>query len=98
MGFREAKKLVLEAVREGRFRHEFRTGDSTKNILQMGLINVEEALAIIEQTRGHQATSSPHHFDNTITVWVFRPADWYIKFYLVDHCWFISFHKTEATL
>ncbi len=26
-------------------------------------------------------------------VWVFKPAGWYIKFYLKTDAWFVSFHK-----
>lgn len=66
-----------------------------KNLLQMGLITADDALEIVERTRGGQATSSTHHFDSSVTVWVFKPDDWYLKFYLLDQCWFISFHKSE---
>lgn len=91
MGFEQAKALVLAHLQAGTVRHEPRP--ARKNLLQTGQISLVEAAAIVARTRGHQASSTPHHQDASIPVWVLQPDDWYIKCYLVDECWFISFHK-----
>lgn len=91
MGFEQAKAQILNHLRAGSVRHEARP--ARKNLLQTGQISLVEAAALVAKTRGQQATSTPHHQDASILVWVLRPDDWYIKCYLVDECWFISFHK-----
>jgi hypothetical protein len=98
MSFHTAKAKVVEAIRNKRFRHEQRKDLVEKNLLATGQVGVEEAIAILNRTRGTEASSSPHHFDASIEVWVFRPAGWYIKFYLVGSCYFISFHRSEGTI
>jgi hypothetical protein len=84
-------------LREETFQHEARNAQAERNLLATKAIELEEAISLVESTRGNQARSSPHHADPNILVWVFRPQDWYIKFYLVDVVWFISFHRTERS-
>ena len=96
MSFETAKRKVLEAIRSKRFRHESRSGD-TKNLLATGEVSHEEAVQILGRTKGQEASKSRHHLDPDLEIWVFRPAGWYIKFYVVEDCWFISFHRSEAT-
>ncbi len=91
MGFEQAKALILAHLGAGTVRHEPRP--ARKNLLQTGQLSLVEAAAIVAKTRGQEASSAPHHQDPSITVWVLRPDGWYIKCYLVDECWFISFHK-----
>jgi hypothetical protein len=95
MKFSEAKSGVLKALREHRIEHEARDAQTEKNLLATKMITVEEAVGLVESTRGNQASSSPHHGDSDIQVWIFRPRGWYIKFYLVGKAWFISFHREE---
>lgn len=93
--FSQAKAHAAKALREGRIQHEAREAQTQKNLLATGGIDTEEALQLIQATRGQQAKCSPHHADASIQVWVFRPQDWYIKFYLLDQCIFISFHRNR---
>lgn len=97
MSFNDAKTKVIAAIRSKRFRHEHRKDLVGKNLLATDEVSLEEAVAILARTRGTEASCSPHHFDPSIEVWVFRPAGWYIKFYLVGSCYFISFHRSEGT-
>lgn len=92
MGFESAKQQVIQALQNRQFRHERRTGER-KNLLELGEVSIEQAIEILGRTKGQEATSSSSHYDSSIEVWIFRPTDWYIKFYLVDQCWFISFHQ-----
>ena len=91
MGGNEAKRLVLEALRENNFRHEPR--DATKNLLASRQITIEEAIEILSATKGQEMEMSPHHQDRAVSVWVFRPKGWYVKFFFRTKCWFISFHR-----
>lgn len=93
MSFKKAKSEVIAALSSNRFRHEYRQ-DGQKNLLQTGEMTIQEVLELVAKTRGAEATSSPHHMDATIPVWVFRPKGWYIKFYLLKECWFISLHPS----
>ena len=52
-------------------------------------------MQIISGCRGVDARSTPHHQDQQIEVWVLTPSTWYIKFYIVEDVWFISFHGQE---
>lgn len=93
MGFQEAKRKALTALQDGKVAYETREAQEKKNLLATGAITFAEAASIIGLTRGHQASCSPHHLDEQLEVWVFRPTDWYIKFYFLDDCMFVSFHK-----
>jgi hypothetical protein len=95
MKFLQAKALVIKALSEGRVHVEARETQAEKNLLAIGKIDPDEAILIIQATRGDQAKSSPHHKDKSILVWVFRPQGWYIKFYFLEDCWFISFHRPD---
>ena len=94
MSFNDAKKQVMEAVTSKRFRHEHRA-DAQKNLLATGELSLEEAVTILSKTRGSEASSSKHHLDPVLKIWVFRPVGWYIKFYFLEECLFISFHRSE---
>jgi hypothetical protein len=95
MSFAKAKRQVIEAIQSKHFRHEGRS-EEYKNLLATGEVDHEEAIRILGKTRGHEASKSRHHFDSDLEVWIFRPAGWYIKFYMLKDCWFISFHRSEA--
>lgn len=93
MEFQKAKSAILQAVRDDKIQHEARAAQAEKNLLATGHISKDQALAILSKTKGGQASVSAHHKRDDILVWVFRPDDWYIKFYLIEDAWFISFHK-----
>ena len=93
--FSQAKARCVAAIREGSLEHEAREVKERKNLLAINAIDVEEAISLVQSTRGQQAKSAPHHADHSIQVWVFQPKDWYIKFYFIEKCMFISFHKRD---
>lgn len=98
MGFRNAKKQVLECLNNGRIQHVLeRSNIDVKNRLATGEISVEELANIIGRARGSNYESSPHHFDPLIEVHVITSwhdgARWYIKwYYLEPDVVFISVH------
>jgi hypothetical protein len=93
-GFREAKRRVLQALREGRFQHEVRGRIDEKNLLLTGMVTAEFVASVIVRCRGQDHSMSAHHADAAVTVHVLRRDGWYIKFYFVDpDTFFISVHK-----
>jgi len=58
-----------------------------KNLLATGDISPDEVVRLLRRCRGNQHSSSPHHWDPSVPVHVFRPteggATWYIKVYFV---------------
>lgn len=93
MNFSDAKRHVVEALQSGQIKHEPRADADEKNWLFSRRISREEAAEIIKSTRGDRFQTDKHHLDSSIEVLFFRPGDWYIKCYLRNECWFISFHK-----
>lgn len=69
--------------------------DDSRNLLVDKVVTNEEAAAIVARTKGTQATTSPHHFEPSYLVWVFRPTGWYVKFYFTEDTIIISFHRSE---
>jgi len=97
MGFRDAKRRVLECLITGHLLHEERNNIDIKNLLATGLISLDEAALIIGRSKGDEYSSTPHHFDKKIDVHViktlFSGQYWYIKWYFLDpDSVFISFH------
>lgn len=91
MGFEDVKRQILEALLAGQFEHDWR-GES-KNLLAADRLDAGTARELIERTRGQEAQQSPHHADASVSVWVFRPRGWYIKFYYRKVWRFVSFHR-----
>lgn len=87
MGFKNARKTLIEALEEGDYRHEPRAVLSEKNLLAIGEVTEEEVIGILRRTRGYQYSSSPHAWDAEVTVHVFRPVvhgqRWYVKAYFL---------------
>lgn len=94
MGFKEAKKGLLEALTNGTYDHAARNNIDGKNKLLTGEISESEVAGIVGRCSGKNHSMSPHHADRTITVHVLQRDGWYIKFYFVDpKAWFMSVHK-----
>ncbi|MCG8609430.1 MAG: hypothetical protein MI864_02745 [Pseudomonadales bacterium] len=96
--FNEVKKQVLECLYEGCVLHESRSDIDIKNLLEVGVVSVEEVAEIIRRSRGNEYESSPHHMDNNIDVHViktrYQSAQWYIKWYFIEpDAVFISVHQ-----
>lgn len=94
MGYREAKRKVLDALARRQFSHEVRGDISVKNLLHIGEVTPEQVISMIKSSGGNDHASSPHHSIAGIEVHVIRCRQWYIKFYFVDpDTVFISVHQ-----
>ena len=97
MGFKEAKRQLLECLANGSVLHQQRSDIDVKNLLAMGEISLFEVAGIIGRSRGDNYRSSPHHQIEAIEVHIIETRycgkDWYIKWYFVEpHSVFISVH------
>jgi hypothetical protein len=95
MGFKDVKRRVISDLISQNFLHEPR-GDaaSEKNKLQTGEVTVDFVAGLLKRCRETHCSSSPHHGDNKVVVYVVIVNGWYIKFYFVDpSTMFISVHE-----
>ena len=106
MGFKDAKKKFIRALKNGEIQHESR--DWGKNWLAEDRIGLEEAVSILSQSRGQDSPGpTRHHFLTDVEVWIFNPRHnnerWYIKGYLLEEelhileLHLISFHPSESS-
>lgn len=98
MGFKEAKKEVINCLNNGLVQHEARNEINIKNLLVTGVVSNNDVAAMITGSRGNEYSSSPHHFDKTIDVHIIKTSKdgkkWYIKWYIADpDSVFISVHN-----
>lgn len=94
VGFKEAKRRLIDALREGTFLHEARSQVETKNLLQMGQVTPDDIVEIVKRCSGQHHERSPHHSATGIDVHILRRDGWYVKFYFVDpDTIFISVHQ-----
>tara|TARA_B100000949_G_scaffold225663_2_gene230138 strand:+ start:333 stop:692 length:360 start_codon:yes stop_codon:yes gene_type:complete len=94
IGFKEAKKRLIQALGEGTFLHEARSQIETKNLLQVGLVTPDDLIELVKKCGGQHHECSPHHSVTGVEVHVLRRDGWYVKFYFVDpDTIFISVHK-----
>lgn len=96
--FSEIKKQVIQCLSEGAVLHEARNDIDIKNLLEVGVISIEEVTQILKKSRGNEYESSPHHMDQSIDVHVVKTSyqreEWYIKWYFVEpDAVFISVHQ-----
>lgn len=104
MGFKEAKRLFLDAIAQDNIIHEIRSSEE-RNWIATNQIGLEEAHAILVTVRGNQAQCRPHHFLSDVEVWIFQPTHcgqrWYVKGFLAEgvlhviEVHLISFHPSE---
>jgi hypothetical protein len=98
MGFKDAKRKVIDCLNTGHVLHEQRDAIDVKNLLAIGAVSINDVTQIIKRARGDSYSSSPHHYDETIDVHVLRTEfaglKWYIKWYFVEpDSVFISVHN-----
>jgi hypothetical protein len=95
MGFKEAKRKVLDALAKGDFQHETtRSSIDTKNLLSTGDVTTEFVESLVKRCKGQDHDMSLHHSDKSVVVHVLRKDGWYIKFYFLDpDTYFISVHQ-----
>jgi hypothetical protein len=97
MGFREARRRLTAALREGRYEHEARAALEEKNLLAIGEVDAAFVIRLLERCSGTQYRQGPHDFDPGTVVHTFLPRfggeRWYVKVYfLADDAVFISVH------
>jgi hypothetical protein len=93
MGFKEAKRRIVDALKTGSYQHEIRDKIDEKNLLQTGDVRPEDVIAVINRCNGTHHSSSAHHVVRTLSVHVLKRDGWYIKFYFLDDgAVFISVH------
>ena len=97
IGFRRAKRRVLEALRSGGYGFEARADTQRKNLLAREEMTADRLRPIIEACGGQDHTTSVHHAIPGLEVHVLRKAGWYIKFYFLEGMHpgtvFISVHQ-----
>lgn len=83
MGFRSAKRRVVQYLEEGRFEHWPRKDAFRKNWLEAGRISTDEVGKLLNRCHGKQHKESQLFDDPSIPVHEFKPHDgtvqWYIK-------------------
>ena len=104
MGFKDARKKAIEALKKGEFHHESRGNIDDKNLLLTGKVSVDDVIGLLRRCRGDQHSSSPHYNAASVDVHVFKPVikeaggtetRWYIKLYFLDpDTWFNSVHQS----
>ncbi len=97
MGFKEAKRKVIDSLKKGNIRHETRYNIDTKNLYSIGAVKTQQLIEVISKARGTNYKSSPHDFDKSIEVHIISmrgEKNWYIKWYFSDpNTIFISVHE-----
>jgi len=96
MSWSEAKRLVLECLKDGRIQHEQRGDIDIKNHLATGQISVSQVEELLRRARGNDHRESKHHLDRSVVVHVVKRQNWYIKWYFLEpDSVFISVHPEE---
>jgi len=89
VGFRDAKRQLIECLSDGRIDHELERSEiDVKNLLVTGTASAVEVADVIRRCRGNEYECRPHHFDGTIDVHIVKTShggrSWYIKWYFLD--------------
>ena len=99
MGFRDAKRQLIECLLDGKIGHELERSEiDVKNLLVTGAASADDVAEVIRRCRGNEYECSPHHLDETIDVHIVKTShggrSWYIKWYfLYPNAVFISVHE-----
>lgn len=96
MGFKDAREMVIAALREGRVRHDERSDIDRKNLLHSGTVTEGFVIGLLLRCAGWEYSTSRHHSLDA-DCHIFTPMAggerWYIKVYLEpDRAVFISVH------
>ena len=94
IGFKEAKRRAIEALRNKTYQIAERREIETKNLLYGNSISEEDVIEIIIKCRGQDHEIRPHDMVKTVDVHILRKDGWYIKFYFLDpETFFLSVHR-----
>jgi hypothetical protein len=99
MGYRQAKKQVLECLMNGRVEHELGRGEiDIKNLLSTGVVTVAQVADAIGRSSGTEYECRRHHLNEMIEVHIIKTQhgdrSWDIKWYFISpNVVFISVHE-----
>ena len=93
MKFSDIKSKVVAGLVSGDYAHEGRGDIDDKNLLQAGKVSPKEVARLLGRCRSQDLTTSAHHQDETVEVYIAKIESWYIKFYFDPDTLFISVHK-----
>ena len=94
IGFKEAKRRAIEALRNKTYQIAERREIETKNLLYGNSISEEDVIEIISKCRGQDHEMRPHDMVKTVDIHILRKDGWYIKFYFLDpETFFLSVHR-----
>jgi hypothetical protein len=96
MGFKDARKLLVEALRAKEYDHERRGDIAQKNLLYAGVVTADFVTELLLRCQGWEYSTSRHHFLE-LDCHIFTPKkdgeQWYIKAFLEpERAVFISVH------
>jgi hypothetical protein len=87
MGFKEARALLIEALRSKQYKNEDRADAEEKNLLAAGAVTEDLVVRLLLRCAGWEYSTSKHHFRD-VECHVFTPSvggeRWYIKAYWKD--------------
>lgn len=85
MGFKEARALLIEALRSDLYDHEQRSDGDGKNLLASGAVDPAFVIRLLLRCAGWEYSTSKHHFRD-VDCHIFTPMmggeRWYVKAYL----------------
>lgn len=94
IGFREARKRAIEALRTGNYSIAARNNIDAGNLLATGDVSKDEIIEVLKACTGNDHERRPHHMIRGIDVHIVKSAGWYIKFYFIDpDTFFLSVHR-----
>ncbi len=97
VGFLDARRRVIDCLRNQAFDHEPRRDINQKNLLHTGQVTSDEVVKMVVYCNGKDHSVSPHDLDRSVDVHTLKPKGkfdgWYIKFFFVPNgTMFISVH------
>ncbi|MDD9724578.1 hypothetical protein PVV74_03825 [Roseovarius sp. SK2] len=94
IGFKEAKRRAIEALRNKTYQIAERREIETKNLLYDNSVSEEDVIKVNSKCRGQDHEMRPHDMVKTVDVHILRKDGWYIKFYFLDpDTFFLSVHR-----
>lgn len=96
MGFKDARAMLIEALRSGQFINDDRSDAAEKNLLSTGEVNQAFVIQLLQRCAGWEYSTSKHHLLDA-ECHIFTPTvageRWYLKAYFEPgHAVFISVH------
>jgi hypothetical protein len=96
MGFKDARAMLIEALRSGQFINDDRSDAAEKNLLSTGEVTAAFVIQLLQRCAGWEYSTSKHHFSSA-DCHIFTPAmggeRWYIKaFFRHGVAVFVSVH------